>query len=112
MDRDQSGITVLRDVRDDQGTRYLAASLTAEGDLVIEGQDLGRGVEQFYGVREYEWSWTVRAPDIPALLSALGTSSDVLSALSARFSDERAAEIKSFLDAHEIPHETWSRLGD
>jgi hypothetical protein len=112
VDRDESRITVLRDVRDDQGTRYLGASLTAEGDLVIEGQDRGAGVERIFGVREYEWAWTIRAGNVPALLRALGSSSDVLSTLSGRFSGDKAAGLKTFLDSHGIPHETWSRLGD
>jgi hypothetical protein len=46
------------------------------------------------------------------LLRALGSSSDVLSSLSDRFSGDKAAGLKTFLDSHDIPHETWSRLGD
>jgi len=50
---------VLRNTRDADGTRYLEASINAEGDLVIEGQDLGPGVEEIFGIREYEWAWTI-----------------------------------------------------
>lgn len=45
---------VLRDMRDARGSRYLGASIKANGDLVIEGQDLGPAVEEFFGVSEYE----------------------------------------------------------
>jgi hypothetical protein len=103
---------VLRNIRGSQDTRHLQASLTREGDLVIEGQDIGDAVEQIFGVREYEWIWTIRARDIAILLSALGATSDVLKALSERFGDERAAELKSFLDDHDVPHDIWSRMGD
>jgi hypothetical protein len=103
---------VLRNVRDAQGTRHLQATLTGEGDLVIEGQDLGDGVEQIFGVREYEWIWTIRARDLPSLLDAMGGSSNVLATLRERFSGDNAAELKSFLDSHDVPHEVWSRMGD
>ena len=103
---------VLRDVRDAQGTRHLQATLTDMGDLVIEGQDLGDGVEQIFGVREYEWIWTIRARDLPSLVGAMGATSNVLAMLSERFSGDNAAGLKSFLDSHDVPHEVWSRMGD
>jgi hypothetical protein len=99
-------------MRDALGTRRLEASLTEAGDLLIEGHDLGKGVEEFFGYREYEWDWTVRAGDIPALLTALGEDSDVLTALSRRFSGDQAAGLLSFLEEHGVPHESWSRTGD
>jgi len=95
---------VLRDVRDPQGDlRYLEASVTAAGDLVIEGQDLGDGVERVLGVREYEWVWKVRSPYVAALARALGVSGDVLSVMEERFSGENAAGLKNFLDSHGHP---------
>ena len=66
---------MLRDVRDDQGTQHLQAKLTREGDLVIEGQDLGAGVQRALGVYEYEWVWTIQAADVP-LLNRAGFSGD------------------------------------
>ena len=103
---------VLRDVSDAEGTRHLQAKLTREGDLVIEGQDLGAGVRRALGVYEYEWVWTIGARDVPSLLAALGTTSDVLSALRERFSDDLSADLGSFLKSHDIPYKTWSRMGD
>lgn len=101
---------VLRSERGSGDSRHLEASLTPEGDLVIEGQDLGDTVEKYYGFREYEWIWTIRAGDIPILLKALGVASDVLSALNQRFNGNNAADLKALLDSHEIPHEVWSRM--
>ena len=103
---------VLRDIDDAQGIRYLEASLSSDGELRIEGQDLGSGVEEIFGLREYEWVWTVRAHNVPKLLRALGAKSDVLSALSERFTGERADELMPFLDSQGIPYEVWSRIGD
>ena len=63
---------VLRDTRDEGGTRYLDASIKSNGDLVFSGQDFGPGVEAFWGVSEYEWVWTVAACDCKQLLVAFG----------------------------------------
>lgn len=104
----------LRDSRDELGTRYLDARLREDGSLCIQGQDLGRGVEQFFGPgnREYEWAWTVRPQHLAALLAALGAEGDVLAALAQRFSGDAAAGIRPFLEEHGIPYESWSRVGD
>lgn len=103
---------VLRRVSEPGNSRTLTATLAENGDLVIEGQDLGDEVERIFGMREYEWIWTVRARDLPRLLDALGATSGLLAAMKARFSGDRAADLMRFLDDHAIPYETWSRMGD
>ena len=103
---------MLRDVDDDQGTRHLEAKVKGKGDLVIEGQDLGAGVQRTLGFDEYEWVLTIRARDVPSLSAALGTPSDLLLALRERFSGDRAAELDSFLKSHDIPYETWTWMGE
>lgn len=104
----------LRDMHDEGGHRSLAASLAADGTLTITGQDLGDGVEQFFGPgnREYEWVWTIRAQHLPQLATALGADDDLLAALAARFTGDRAADLQPFLDEHGISYEAWSRVGD
>lgn len=103
---------VLRRVKDADGSRLLEASVTVEGDVLIEGCDFGDGVERVFGVREYEWAWTIPAATVPALLRALEVADDVLSALQDRFSGDNAALLGSFLESNGIPTERWSRLGD
>ena len=103
---------VLRDVKDPDGSRLLEATLTSEGDLVIEGWGFGAGVERIFGVREYEWVWTIHAASVGALLHALQATGDVLSALKDRFSAENASELGAFLESHGIATDRWSRLGD
>ena len=103
---------VLRDVKDADGSRLLQASLTPGGDIVIEGWDFGAGVERVFGVREYEWVWTILAASVEALLRALQATGDALSALRDRFSGENASELGAFLESHGIATERWSRLGD
>lgn len=104
----------LRNVQDKLGTRFLGVSLTPGGDVVIEGQDIGDGVEAAFGAgfREYEWAYFVVQGDIAALLHALGAQTDILTALGQRFSDEQASELQPFLDGHAIPYQFWSRMGD
>lgn len=106
----------LRDVRDEEGRRYLDASLAADGTLTITGLDSGDGVERFFGPgnREYEWVWTIQAQHLPQLATALGAGAgdDLLAALAARFTGDRAADLQPFLDEHGISYEAWSRVGD
>ena len=39
---------------------YLSASIDSSGDLVLDGQDLGSGVEDYWGDSDYEY-WTIVA---------------------------------------------------
>lgn len=104
---------ILREVVDADGSRLLTAKLTAAGEVVIEGRDCGAGVERIFGVREYEWVWTIPADAVAGLRRALqAPSDDVLAALRVRFSGENAAEIGTFLESNRIPTERWSRSGD
>ncbi len=104
----------LRHTHDNLGTRHLHATLSADGTLTIEGQDVGDGVEQVFGPgnREYEWAWTLRPQAAAQLAAALSSGDDLLSALAARFSNEAAADLHSFLDEHSIQYDAWSRMGD
>ena len=95
-----------------RGNRHLEASIGANGDLVIKGQDLGPEVESFFGYSEYEWVWTVSAANCDRLLLALGAKTDLLSALGERFSGERAADLQPFLESEGIEYTAWSRVGD
>jgi hypothetical protein len=77
---------VLRDDRDDRGTRYLDAALEEDGTLRITGHDRGLRVSEFFGaaITSYEWVYLVAADRIPALIRLLGghDSDDVLALLS------------------------------
>ena len=107
---------VLRDELSPKGSRYLSARLSENGDLSIEGQDLGSGVEEFWGagLREYEWTIVVGAIHIGKVVAALGGTDgdDVLSLLAARCSDNERYASKDFLEKQGIPVEFWNRVGD
>lgn len=101
---------VLRNTHDRLGTRFLGAELTPDGSLRISGQDIGAGVEQFFGYDEYEWEWTIYPDGVGKLADALGTD-DILGGLRKRFADDAAAGLEAFLAEHGVQWESWSRIG-
>ena len=78
---------ILRDERDDRGTRHLDAVLEHDGTLRITGHDQGPGVSAFWGdaITSYDWVYVIAADRIPALLRVLGghDGDDVLRLLAA-----------------------------
>jgi hypothetical protein len=96
--------------------RMLWAVLTPDGDLRIEGQDLGPAVAEIFGegLTEYEWDVVVRAANLPRAVVALGGApgDDVLALLAQRYSGFEASNIEQRLDEAGVPSEFWSRIGD
>src|SRR5258707_12832802 len=78
---------VLRNERHGRDSRYLTASLTAAGDLVLDGHDLGPATTRLTGRGEYEWVTTVRSANLPALAALLDSDPAVsrLDVLEARY---------------------------
>ena len=78
---------VLRDIRDEDGTRYLDAVIESDGTLRITGHDQGPGVSQVFGpnITSYEWVYVVAPDRLPALTGELGGTAedDVLTLLQA-----------------------------
>lgn len=66
----------LRSERRGTSQRALEAYLDTEGDLHIDGQDLGPGTGPLGADGEYEWFQSIRAVDLPALRAALGIDAD------------------------------------
>lgn len=113
---DPTPAAILRDQHDADGSRYLDATLGADGRLLIEGQDVGAGVERVFGegIREYEWSWTVRPANVPAAVAALdGTPDEPPLAAVARWSAaHEGGDPGRALKQAGVPIEFWSRAGD
>ncbi len=103
---------VLRDERSKGDSRYFSAEIRPSGNLVFYGQDLGDEVEKFFSCREYEWSLTVEAKELPRLAAALGGIDDILTAIAEKFSNGKANGVDPFLKENDIPYEFWSRVGD
>jgi hypothetical protein len=60
-------ITIF-DRRTDTDHQVLMAKVNDRGDLILEGQDIGAAAEKFAGDSDYEYSRTVQATDVPAVL--------------------------------------------
>ena len=105
----------LRSDKTGPNSRSLWVRMSAGGDLVIEGQNLGPAVERYWGTREYEWVIQIRSEDVPRYLGILGGDADndnPLGLIQARYREDERCVSKSFIDEHEIPCEFWSRSGD
>ena len=116
MDFDPHDTTVvLRDHEDADGLRYLDATIDKAGRLVIEGQDVGAGVERKFGegYREYEWRWTVQPADIADAVETLGGQpGESPLVVAARFMELHGTDPGSTLKTANVRIEFWSRLGD
>ena len=102
---------VLTDVRDENGTVWRAVTLTEDGGLAIRGQDLGRGVEEFFGGSEYEFERRLCAHATNALRELLGVPAggDLLTAIADRFPE--SSDLEDFIKEHGVESQFWSRVG-
>ena len=89
----------LRDERDGPDRRHLSAYLDDEGNLHIDGQDLGPKTAVVSSDGEYEWFQTISAPDIDRLLVLLGAAAgaDVLDVLEEHWCGENAGRLEQLL---------------
>ena len=106
----------LRSDRDGRDWRSLSIGLEENGDVKIEGQDLGPSVAEWWGEgrTEYEWTITIAAADVPAYARCLGgePGDDVLELVRNCYDRDPGCVSKRFLDEQGIPNDLWSRVGD
>jgi hypothetical protein len=107
---------VIRSQRDADGIRHLEATRRADGGILIEGQDLGPGVERIFGagLTEYEWSWAIEPDAVPAAVAALDgiEGDDPLRLLAVWSAAHAGIDPGSRLREAGVPIEFWSRIGD
>ena len=88
----------------------------ADGEVRIEGQDLGAPVEAIMGagIREYEWTWVIAKADVDTAVAALGGTpgDDVLALLDAWATANGVRDPGQYLTDAGMPMEFWSRFGD
>jgi len=96
---------VLRNDRDDRGTRYLDAALEEDGTLRITGHDQGPGVSEFFGeaITSYEWVYVVAPGRVPALIRLLdGHDGDDVLALLAAYQQRAGGQISDMMKHPEV----------
>ena len=72
MSREKIARIVLKDQRSPDGElRKLEAYVEDNGDLVLEGYDLGDTVEEWWGDADYEYWRRVERQDVPRVLLEL-----------------------------------------
>jgi hypothetical protein len=100
---------MLREEEDGPDRRYLWAYLDGDGDLHIDGQDLGSGTAIVSRDGEYEWFSTVAAEHLPRLVALLGGApeTDLLELLAERYVGDGAAELECLLRESDIPVELF-----
>lgn len=96
---------VLRDIRDDRGTRSETAQIEDDGTLRITGHDTGPRVSEFWGdaITSYEWVYIVVPEKVGALLTLLGghEGDDALAALAA-YHQYHGRQINDLLRSPEV----------
>ena len=99
--REPGDSAVVREVRireehDGPDSRYLTAYLEPNGDLRVEGQDLGPGTAIVSSDGEYEWGYVVDRSHLPALVSALEgvEGQDLLILIRDKWTGARAGEFE------------------
>lgn len=85
-------VTLLDESRDDTSSHHLSAVLERDGELRIEGQDLGLVTAAISPDGEYEYFYTIRPNDVPALVIALGGTpgDDILALLEERWAGRQS----------------------
>jgi hypothetical protein len=101
--------------QDGEGLFRRRITLNSDGSLVLDGHDLGPGVQAVLGRDEYEFDRTLSRSGVARLSAALGVVDDAglrteLQTRFARPGGSRAFE--AFLEAESIPSHFWSRAGD
>jgi len=81
--------------------------------LVVEGYDIGKRVEEYWGDSDYEYSATVHPVEIEKLFRVLeismGDKQSMLNELAKRFNANTCySDFRNFLDQHKIKHEGFS----
>jgi len=105
-------VVTLRNETDGPDSRHLWAHVDQEGNLHIDGQDLGPKTAIVSSDGEYEWFQKIKKSDIPKLVGLLGggAEDDILDLLEENWSGSRSADLEPLLRESDIKVERfiWS----
>jgi hypothetical protein len=91
----------------------IEAYFDGEGNLIIDGYDIGKTVEEFWGDNDYEYITTIRPEEVKKLYEAVnvpeGSREQLLSFLQAHYNTNTCySELQDFLTKHGIHFEGFS----
>lgn len=89
------------------------AFFDAANNLVIEGYDIGKTVEEYWGDSDYEYSTTISPGEVQKLYALLnllpGSKSELLNYLQFHYNaNDCYSKIQKFLELHHIQYEGFS----
>ena len=89
----------LRAEVDGPDSRYLWAYLDEDGNLHIDGQDLGPKTAPVSSDGEYEWFQTIKKGDLPKLIALLGGEAvdDILDLLEQKWTGPKAGALEAVI---------------
>jgi len=106
----KDGKSKLRQGRDSADSRFLWAYLDDDGNLHIDGRDLGPKTTPVSADGECEFFKTIRAEDVPEVVMLLGgdAGDDVLDLLKTRYTGDGSYELEKRLRESDIKVEFLS----
>ena len=83
------------------------------GGLVVDGYDIGKSVEDYFGDSDYEYMLTVPLPEVAKLYALFSLSpndpSALLRHLQSQFNSNHCySDIKNFLEKNQVHYESFS----
>ncbi|MDP8991534.1 MAG: hypothetical protein M3N31_00485 [Actinomycetota bacterium] len=99
----------MREESDGEDRRYLWAYLDEQGNLHVDGQDLGPGTAPVSSDGEYEWFETIASEHVPRLTELLGGDPGIgiLDLLEQRYTGNGSYELERVLRTSGIPIELF-----
>ena len=91
----------------------IEAYFEASGNLMVEGYDIGKTVEEYWGDSDYEYAITIPPEEVDKLYRLAGilpgSQSELLFYLQKNFNaNDCYSRLRAFLDQHNIRHEGFS----
>lgn len=104
---------LLFHLKTDQVKVTVEAFFDKDGNLVVEGYDIGKTVEAYWGDSDYEYSVTVPAEEVIKVYALLqvptGNQQQLLSYLQSRYNTNTCySDFRQWLEANAIRHEGFS----
>jgi hypothetical protein len=95
------------------GIKISVEAYFKDDNLIIDGYDIGKRVEEYWGDSDYEYITTVTADQLTKLYAVLGVEADdkekLLTMLSQRFNTNSCyTDVRNFFDQHDIRYESSS----